>query len=429
MPRMKNHPSKALPYGIGESARTLMVAAILAFCVPWLPLSGNEPPERPSLRGKVLCGYQGWFRCPGDGTGRGWVHWGRGRITSTAMTVDMWPDMTDYSDEERYATPYTYPNGETAHLFSSHNGRTVLRHFEWMRDYGLDGVVFQQFAVGLPGGPLAQEFEGHREVLGYVREATRSTGRVWAMSYDLAAMPAENAFEAVSSDWKRIVDGGMTRDTHYIHEDGKPVVVVWGFYDVLENVTLEVANALVDFFQAEGPYRSFLIAGGDWSWRTEKNAGWRDCRERLDGYIPWNVGNFSYDEGRTKWPSTAYWAKDLEMAREKGILYMPVAYPGFSWDNLTHAEPGTSLIPRLQGRFLWKSFHDATQLGVDSIFVAMFDEVDEGTAIFKVTDTPPTEAHFVGMEGMPSDWYLRLVGAGTKMFRREIPLSAEIPIR
>ena len=59
----------------------------------------------------------------------------------------------------------------------------------------------------------------------------------------------------------------------------------------------------------------------------------------------------------------------------------------------------------------------------------MFDEVDEGTAIFKVTSAPPTQAHFVGYEGMPSDWYLRLVGEGGRMLRGQRPLSAEIPIK
>ncbi len=59
----------------------------------------------------------------------------------------------------------------------------------------------------------------------------------------------------------------------------------------------------------------------------------------------------------------------------------------------------------------------------------MFDEVDEGTAIFKVTGSPPTQAHFVGDEGLPSDWYLRLVGEGGRMLRGERPVVAEIPIK
>ena len=59
----------------------------------------------------------------------------------------------------------------------------------------------------------------------------------------------------------------------------------------------------------------------------------------------------------------------------------------------------------------------------------MFDEVDEGTAIFKVTSTPPTQAHFVGYDGLPSDWYLRLVGEGDRLLRQGLPLPAEIPIK
>lgn len=57
------------------------------------------------------------------------------------------------------------------------------------------------------------------------------------------------------------------------------------------------------------------------------------------------------------------------------------------------------------------------------------DEVDEGTAIFKVTNTPPTQGHFVTYEGLPSDWYLRLVGAGTRLLREKSPVPADIPLR
>ena len=65
--------------------------------------------------------------------------------------------------------------------------------------------------------------------------------------------------------------------------------------------------------------------------------------------------------------------------------------------------PGTSLIPRLGGEFLWKQFHAAGNLGLDMAFVAMCDEVDEGTAIFKVSNTPLTQAYFVTCEGEPMD--------------------------
>jgi len=59
----------------------------------------------------------------------------------------------------------------------------------------------------------------------------------------------------------------------------------------------------------------------------------------------------------------------------------------------------------------------------------MFDEVDEGTAILKVTSTPPTQAHFVGYEGLPSDWYLRLVGEGARRLKERLPVPSEIPIK
>jgi len=69
------------------------------------------------------------------------------------------------------------------------------------------------------------------------------------------------------------------------------------------------------------------------------------------------------------------------------------------------------------------------ELNVETAYVAMFDEVDEGTAIFKVTSSPPVQGHFVGYEGLPSDWYLRLVGEGIRMLRKQRPLTAEIPLK
>ena len=62
--------------------------------------------------------------------------------------------------------------------------------------------------------------------------------------------------------------------------------------------------------------------------------------------------------------------------------------------------------------------------GREMIYVAMFDEVDEGTAIFKCTGDHPISdvAKFIDMDGQPSDHYLWLTGEAARMLRKEIPL-------
>ena len=56
---------------------------------------------------------------------------------------------------------------------------------------------------------------------------------------------------------------------------------------------------------------------------------------------------------------------------------------------------------------------------MDMAYIAMFDEVDEGTAIFKCTNHPPV-GRFVTYEGYPSDHYLKLSGLIGKMLRGEL---------
>ena len=207
----------------------------------------------------------------------------------------------------------------------------------------------------------------------------------------------------------------ITQDPRYLHHDGKPVLMIWGFFP--DRFSTNLAHQIIDFFKNDPTYGVTLVGGGPWWWRTETAPGWSNVFRRFDVYSPWNVGNVSID-GTNKYASTAYWSQDLPAAANAGMLYLPVIYPGFSWDNLQQLPPGTSLIPRLGGEFLWKQFHAAANLGLDMAYVAMFDEVDEGTAIFKVSNTPPTQAHFVTYDGLPADWYLRLTAEGIKDSQR-----------
>ena len=50
-----------------------------------------------TLTGKVMCGYQGWFNCEGDGAEQGWSHWtkGRGAPSAANIKVDLWPDVSE----------------------------------------------------------------------------------------------------------------------------------------------------------------------------------------------------------------------------------------------------------------------------------------------------------------------------------------------
>jgi hypothetical protein len=376
-----------------------------------------------SLRHKVLCGYQGWFRCPGDPAQEGWRHWSRDpkRISPESVTFEMWPDISEYTADETYAAPgFTHADGRPAYLFSSAHPRTVERHFRWMEQYGIDGVFVQRFLVNL-GNPSFDR------ILGQVGASAARTGRVYAVCYDLTGAPRDRLYDLLIGDWKRLVDETrVTRDGRYLHHNGKPVVFIWGFFS--DRFAPELAHRLLDFFHSDRHYGATLVGGCQWSWRTEKKSEWAKVFRRFDVISPWNVGNVMR-EGARMYAATGYWKDDLAEARRIGMGYLPVVYPGFGWTNLKGKGAAASTVPRLGGAFYWRQFVTAAELGMDMAYVAMFDEVDEATAIFKVSNDPPTQAPFATYEGLPADWYLRLTGEGSKVIRRERKVGAGLPIR
>jgi hypothetical protein len=391
--------------------------------------------DRTTLKGKVVCGYQGWFNTPADGSGRGWRHYpARGRFTPGRCGIDLWPDVSELDDDEKYPTPFHHADGRVAHVFSSHNRKTVLRHFAWMRDHGIDGIFVQRFAVETVQ-PL--DLRHCNTLLSHCREGANRQGRCYAVMYDLSGLP-EGGVGRVIEDWKLLVGrmkiGKDDKDAAYLRHGGKPVVAVWGVgFSDGRKYTLAECERLVDFLKHDKEYGGFMVLlGVPTGWRTldadsVKDPALHRVIGKCDIISPWTVGRYRTleqvaDHARLRWKI------DLQWCQARGKDYLPVVFPGFSWHNLRPRSP-LDEIPRLKGRFLWKQYVEAKKAGATMLFQAMFDEMDEGTAIFKCTNDPPVgKSRFLGLEGLPSDHYLWLSGMGGKFLRGEVK-GEELPVR
>ena len=419
--------------------QTLFVSLVLFLCqIAVVAAENGEPVNARTIRGKVMCGYEGDHRCPGDGSGREWEQWSLNSKTPKPgnLKIEMWPDMSEFSEEEKYPVPgFTYPNGEQAHLYSSVNSRTVLRHFEWMREYEIDGIWLQRFLIRLPGGPEEERHPAIQKVLRNVREAAQQTGRVWAVAYDMALRPPDYKpvdINIMFSDWKKLVDEmKITEDSRYLHHDGKPVLLIWGFYPGVrnaQNITTNVANRIIDFFKNDPKYGVFLVGGGNWWWHKDGNREWAKVFRRFDAFCPWNIPTVKTVNGVT-FSNTEHWEAGIKEARKADMLYIPVVWPGFSWNNKQRWPAGQRGVPRRRGNLYWEQWIKAARLRTDMVYIAMFDEEEEATVVLKVTNQPPVQHYFVGYEGLPSDWYLQLTREGIRMLRGQSKITREIPIK
>ena len=394
-----------------------------------------------TLKGKVLAGYQGWFNVPADGAKAGWFHFKKGdKFSPGNCVIDMWPDLTDFPPEERYATDFKHADGSVAEVFSSYNQATVNRHFQWMKEYGIDGGLLQRFAVELKNVRILNR---HNVVMRNVQHGANSNGRGWAVMYDLTGLQIHN-YQWVIDEWRNLTQrmkiGRDDGDKAYLRPQGKPLVVVWGigFEDkdpVVAKNKLLAAERIIDFLKDDSESGgNFVALGVPYRWRELGKDSMKDpdlhrVLAKADLISPWSVGRYHEDvvESVIK---NRFVAPDKVWCDLKSIEYMPVIFPGFSWRNLKGEGAPLNEIPRLKGEFLWRQACAAVAGGAGTIYVAMFDELNEATSIFKCTDNPPVgDSQFLTMDGLPSDHYLWLTGMIGRMLRGEILKTPTIPRR
>ena len=401
--------------------------AVLMLCAAGAASAGPVDPS--TLNGKIMAGYQGWFRAPGDGSDMGWTHYAiQGKFEPGFSAVEMWPDVSELDEDEKFATPFKHADGSTAYVFSSAVPKTVMRHFKWMEECGLDGVFLQRF-IGTTKSPKSRD--ALQKVMANVRAGAERHSRAWAMMYDLSGANDRDIPGTVIADWKRLVDEDKIRkDRMYLHHNGKPVVSVWGIgFNDGRRYTLAQCMELVTFLKDDPVYGgNTVMIGVPTYWRTLTSDTLgdpllHDIAKKADIVSPWAVGRF-HNPGDVRKYTQGTAAQDLAWCREHGRDFLPVVYPGFSWFNLMKGRDKPAkldFIPRLKGEFLKTQLDGHIESGAAMIYQAMFDEIDEGTAIFKVTNAPIAgESPFLGYEGLPGDFYMKMVGDAAKRLKEKL---------
>ena len=379
-----------------------------------------------SIRNLVMAGYQGWFNTPEDGAGLGWKHFEKEKeFKPGKCTIDLWPDVSEY--EKTYETAFKLPDETPAKVFSSYDASTTDLHFKWMKQYGIDGVFMQRFVVSIRN---QKGKDNYNKILNNAVLSAEKYDRAICLMYDLSGMEAGEE-DILIRDWKELCEKHKLvsrNNNHYVYHHGKPLVAVWGIgFNDRRKYGYEQVKKIIDFLKSEG---CSILVGVPTHWRTLTIDAVSDTRllelvKQADIVHPWLVGRF---DNHTYEPYRKSIEEDIKWCKANGKDYMPVLFPGFSWHNMKKDAP-QNMIPRLGGRFFWQQVKGAVDAGAESLYLAMFDEIDEGTAFFKCTNTPPVgESSFITYEGEAPDHYLWLAGEAAKYLRGELR-SFRMPVR
>lgn len=387
-----------------------------------------------SAAGFVLVGYQGWFRCPGDGSpANGWSHWSNGEPTPDTMAVDLYPDTSELAPDSRCKLPATTIDGKPAYVFSSFRKDTVETHFAWMQQYGIDGALAQRFINSIPG--LQREND---TVLRNIRSAAEDHGRVFAVEYDLSGAHPDTVLQQLQDDWAYLNRAGFIGNKAYLRLNDKPVVSIWGlgFGDGHHIGDPILASKIIHWFHNQGvAVMGGTPAGwGSLSADSTHDPRWAAIYAQLDIVQPWTIGRYQSMDAANRWKTT-HLKPNIALAEKNHQLYMPVIFPGFSWHNLKPKSPKNQ-IPRLGGEFLWRQAYNARTVGTCMVKIAMFDEVNEGTAILMAVsrrDDAPKPGYWLTLDAdgkrLPSDWYLQVATQIKRLFDGNAAPSRKLPIK
>jgi hypothetical protein len=385
----------------------------------------------------------------------------------------MWPDTSEFGADELFPTIMTNPNGP-APLYSAYNSPTVDRHFEWMRDHNLDGVMLQRFVCDLHEKDLPERAFRDQVALNVKASAEKRPRRAFCIMYDITGSNEDTFVQDLKDDWAHLVDDDplkITTSPSYLKHKGKPLLAIWGLGFKTNPGTASQAKEIITHFQTDPPdnHQVTLLGGIPANWRTPQSDGdsktddptvpsdqtWLSIYSSFNVLSPWTVGDTGADNKIDRIKQDLQYLRAIENQTSREVGYMPVVFPGYSWKNtgekLGHPEYTLNQIPRDGGRFWWRQVYNAIQAFKEiapknmMIYGAMFDEVNEGTAMYKLAtnigDMPKElQGNLVYLnidrdklpnvlKNLTSDYYLWLADKGSRMLRGDDKLTPNMPIR
>jgi hypothetical protein len=389
-----------------------------------------------SYKGLVMAGYQGWFTAEGDGAGRGWHHYEKnGKFEPGMNTIDFWPDVSEYT--KTYKTAFKFADGSDAYVYSPYDAESVDLHFKWMKEYGLDGVFMQRFVSEIKSAKGKQHFN---KVLENALKAANKYQRAICLMYDLSGCSSSD-MQILINDWNELQATfslfDNVKNPTYLRHNKKPLLVLWGvgFSDGRKYSIADVQSMVNTL---KGPEKKVsIMLGVPYYWRTlqkdtENNPLLHEVIKSADIIMPWAVGR--YNSGSYMATASASLSGDISWCKTNNIQYVPLVFPGFSWGNLKNDFSIYNQIPRNKGEFFWQQVAGAKLSGAESLYLAMFDEIDEGTALFKCLkegNLPLNGAgKFVGIEPeLATDYYLWLAGKATDWIHGRGNFGQNKPVR
>ncbi|KAI0352361.1 hypothetical protein OH77DRAFT_1383710, partial [Trametes cingulata] len=421
-----------------------------------------------TIHNKFLVGYQGWYACAGDAYNDsiqpiydGWLHWFNSPIPAGGHpNIDLWPDVwsmfADYTPTELFRVPgLKHANGMQAVLFSSRDRRTVWRHFHWMAVHGVDGAFLQRPLHDVDPEQGNDALRNLRDEVGdRVRDAAEMEGRVFAIMYDVSGVAPDRVKRVLEQDWMHSIRRKVLDSPMYLRERGRPVVALRGF-DVSEAAhSPSMVRAIARFVRENTPGGAYIVASVPAYWRTGVTDAGPDQEclrvwlEEFDAISPWTVGEYGNEEEADRFERETI-KGDVELIGQHNVEvedspgatrkvdYIPVIFPGRSAHNLSEGNLDWNDCPRKGGHFMWRQLFNVSRHGVRSVFGAMWDGYDEGTALMPVVSyrrqLPVHEKYrFMALDeddhDLPQDWYMRICGFAAEGLRGERPIHESLPL-